>query len=91
MGEVDADAPGGHATGGGDVGRRQRAMSVLTLAGCLAGIVAIPLGWGAHEPPRFCRTAAECPDLRWPTGTAVPAPGDTLPGGGADPVAAARP
>lgn len=72
------------------MGRRQRAMSVLTLAGCLAGIVAIPLGWGAHEPLRFCRTAADCPDLRWPTGTAVPASGDTVPGG-AGPVAAARP
>jgi 3-methyladenine DNA glycosylase AlkC len=51
---------------------RQRVMSVLTLAGCLAGLVAIPLGWGAHEPLRFCRTAAECPDLRWPAAATVP-------------------
>ncbi|MCG7285760.1 hypothetical protein MHY85_07210 [Cellulomonas sp. ACRRI] len=45
---------------------RQRVMSVLTLVGCLTGIVAVPLGWGAHEPARFCATAADCPDLRWP-------------------------
>jgi|GEM_PF-1802625 len=53
---------------------RQRVMSVLTLAGCLAGAVAIPLGWGAHEPARFCRTAADCPDLRWPSATVVDVP-----------------
>lgn len=46
---------------------RQRVMSVLTLAGCLFGVVGIPLGWGAHEPARFCATAADCPDLRWST------------------------
>lgn len=46
---------------------RQRVMSVLTLVGCLFGIVGIPLGWGAHEPARFCATAADCPDLRWST------------------------
>ncbi len=45
---------------------RQRVMSVLTLAGCLFGVVGIPLGWGAHPPARFCATAADCPDLRWP-------------------------
>lgn len=44
---------------------RQRVMSALTLAGCLFGIVAIPLGWGAQEPARFCATATDCPDLRW--------------------------
>jgi hypothetical protein len=47
-------------------------MSVLTLTGCLVGLVAIPAGWGAHEPSRFCRTAAECPDLRWPAASTVP-------------------
>ncbi len=51
---------------------RQRVMSVLTLVGCLFGLVAIPLGWGAHEPLRFCATAADCPDLRWSTVVAVP-------------------
>jgi hypothetical protein len=51
---------------------RQRVMSVLTLVGCLAGLVAFPLGWGAHEPIRFCRTAAECPDLQWPAAATVP-------------------
>ncbi|VTR78593.1 hypothetical protein [Cellulomonas hominis] len=51
---------------------RQRVMSVLTLTGCLVGLVAIPAGWGAHEPARFCQTAAECPDLRWPAASTVP-------------------
>lgn len=60
----------------GPVRLRQRVMSVLVLAGCLAGLVAIPLGWGAHEPLRFCRTAAECPDLRWPATTAHGVPAD---------------
>ncbi|GIG36905.1 hypothetical protein [Cellulomonas pakistanensis] len=46
---------------------RQRVMSALTLAGCLFGVVGIPLGWGAQEPARFCATAADCPDLRWST------------------------
>lgn len=52
---------------------RQRVMSVLTLVGCLFGIVGIPLGWGAHEPARFCATAADCPDLRWSTALTDPA------------------
>jgi hypothetical protein len=60
----------------GPVRLRQRVMSVLVLAGCLTGLVAIPLGWGAHEPLRFCRTAAECPDLRWPATTAHGVPAD---------------
>lgn len=51
------------------MGLRQRVMSVLTLAGCLAGLVGIPLGWGAHPATQFCRTAEECPDLRWPAAT----------------------
>ena len=50
---------------------RQRVMSVLTLAGCVFGLVAIPLGWGATEPLRFGATAADCPDLRWPVGDVV--------------------
>jgi hypothetical protein len=52
---------------------RQRVMSVLTLAGCVFGLVAIPLGWGATEPLRFCATAADCPDLRWPAASTVDA------------------
>ncbi len=51
---------------------RQRVMSALILGGCLFGLVAVPLGWGAHEPARFCATAADCPDLRWSTVVAVP-------------------
>lgn len=54
---------------------RQRVMSVLTLVGCLVGVVGIPLGWGAHEPARFCATAADCPDLRWSTALTDPAAG----------------
>ena len=51
---------------------RQRVMSALVLAGCVFGLVAVPLGWGAYEPARFCATAADCPDLRWSTVVAVP-------------------
>jgi hypothetical protein len=58
---------------------RQRIMSVLTLTGCLVGLVGIPLGWGAHPPTQFCRTADECPDLRWPAGTAGLAAPPSLP------------
>lgn len=58
----------------------ERTLSVLTLTGCLAGLVGIPLGWGAHPPTSFCRTAAECPDLRWPTGTARAVTPASLPG-----------
>ncbi|RMI09295.1 hypothetical protein EBM89_11055 [Cellulomonas triticagri] len=65
----------------GRVRVRQRVMSVLVLVGCLGGIVAVPLGWGAHEPARFCRTAAACPDLRWPSADPTRAAG---PGQGAD-------
>lgn len=63
--------------GSGVISVRQRVMSVLTLVGCLTGIVAVPLGWGAHEPARFCATAADCPDLWWPAAadlTGDPAP-----------------
>jgi len=55
---------------------RQRVMSVVTLAGCLFGVVGIPLGWGAHEPARFCATATDCPDLRWSTVLTDPGAGD---------------
>lgn len=58
---------------------RQRVMSVLTLAGCVFGLVAIPLGWGAAEPQRFCATAAACPDLRWPAPVEAPALAAPLP------------
>ncbi len=61
------------------MGMRQRVMSVLTLAGCLAGMVGIPLGWGAHPPTQFCRTTEECPDLRWPAGTTRPVEPASLP------------
>lgn len=59
---------------------RQRVMSALTLAGCLVGLVGIPLGWGAHPPTEFCRTADECPDLRWPAATTVAVDRETFPG-----------
>ncbi len=60
---------------GCDMRVRDRVLAVLTLAGCLAGLVALPLGWGAHPRTTFCRTAAECPDLRWPSGTVEPVGG----------------
>ncbi|MBW0253904.1 hypothetical protein [Cellulomonas sp. PS-H5] len=66
---------------------RQRVMSVLTLAGCLFGVVGIPLGWGAHEPARFCATAADCPDLRWSAVLGDPGAVDTA----VPPAAAAAP
>ncbi|NKY11964.1 hypothetical protein [Cellulomonas hominis] len=54
---------------------RDRVMSVLTLVGCVAGLVALPLGWNAHPPTTFCRTASECPDVPWPSGTVEPVGG----------------
>jgi hypothetical protein len=66
-------------------------MSVLTLVGCLFGVVGIPLGWGAHEPARFCATAADCPDLRWPTALTDPAAVAVPPAAAAAPSAVAGP